>query len=996
VIAAVLFTVALGVELGAPSVEETRRELVSVALQSKDPVSRDQATRILLSDEQRPALFLRGSLSDPDYRVRRRACRLLLVTGDERSLPALLEALEDQDPASDAKVAIAWTAFRLGHPPALEVVRAGLRSPWWHKRLNAVADLAVLEDAGAAALLAGALYDPSWLVRRRALRALRRLDVRPYARALVDLAVDEEWVIRREALEALLELGEPTGVSPLEHGGALAAALLDPEVAIRRMAAQALADRPPAGLSISESIRFSFDHDPDPTVRAALVRAIGRSPEEEGEKLVHKAAGDRSFEVRAAAVEVLRQKEPARAARLVAGIGLVAPSEVAAAARALRRVVDPGALPDLVRAALRGDAGAKIARSLLAELGRAEEWKRPLLEQARTLLAQPTGAARELAADLAARLGGEELAPALLGLVDDASAVVRAAALRAFESLGDSLSLENRGRVALALAPVAVKLAGPLAGALRRTLERLAFRGLTPGALRTLAGAAVRWVRTLSLRSLAIMGEGEDIARQALRDDEPEVRSTAVATLAAALPVGVSDPLASLGDLVAPIDERRRNRSLAEIAACLEDPAALVRRAAARALAALGRPGGMAELQSALREDLRAPSPAVRRRAAEELIRLGQSGNDEARDALVGALVDDDREVRTRAAQALLERPVAPALTAALGEAPPLRYAAARLLAARGVYTGLAGELRPLAEIGTREVERMGEYHPARLSRLLAEKLSAKTRTPALREYLRRFLAPDLIARLAEDLGREVVTHWRGVPAYNMRRQNLYNREIALAVRGLPGLHPKILKALLFQESNLEPLAGNKYDCVGLGAFCRRAAREEGVEMSATFRDFERDTRYTPEQAIAAAVRHLRRKAELLERGPFQRFGTPRGDTYWLFVLAAYNGGHEQVGEAMANAYKVGLELAKVRGLRGAAATELARAHAVRWENLLVPYEAPHDSPLHAMTERRYPWYRPYGRYRKMKGAEAKYHEIGNFPLDILDRAFEGEARDVN
>jgi hypothetical protein len=45
------------------------------------------------------------------------------------------------------------------------------------------------------------------------------------------------------------------------------------------------------------------------------------------------------------------------------------------------------------------------------------------------------------------------------------------------------------------------------------------------------------------------------------------------------------------------------------------------------------------------------------------------------------------------------------------------------------------------------------------------------------------------------------------------------------------------------------------------------------------------------------------------------------------------------------------------------------------------------------MTERRYPWYRSYGRYRKMTGAEAKYHEIGQFPLDVLGRAFEDEER---
>ena len=246
-----------------------------------------------------------------------------------------------------------------------------------------------------------------------------------------------------------------------------------------------------------------------------------------------------------------------------------------------------------------------------------------------------------------------------------------------------------------------------------------------------------------------------------------------------------------------------------------------------------------------------------------------------------------------------------------------------------------------------------------------------------------------MLEQWADALSRDTATEWRGTGPYNMRRQHLYDREVGAAVRLLPGLPPKVLKALLFQESNLDPIAGNQYDCVGLAAFCRRAAKQEDLPMSPLFRDLDADARYVPARAIEAAVRHLARKADLLEKDAFVRFGAPRGRDYWAFVLAAYNGGHDQVAEAMENAHEVGLLLAKERGLRGAPAQAFARRHASAWENLLAPDEELEDSPLYAMTRRRYAWYSPYGRYRKMKGAEAKYHEIGQFPLDILDRAFE-------
>jgi len=157
-----------------------------------------------------------------------------LQLGDESAIPELLAVLQRDEPWSDARVALAWTAYRLGHEPALDLVRRELGSAWWYRRLNAVADLAELGDAGAAPLLEPALYDSTWLTRLKALRALRSWDIRPQARHLLSLVSDEERLVRREALDALRSLHRPTDIDPKEMAGALAQLIADKDVTIRR------------------------------------------------------------------------------------------------------------------------------------------------------------------------------------------------------------------------------------------------------------------------------------------------------------------------------------------------------------------------------------------------------------------------------------------------------------------------------------------------------------------------------------------------------------------------------------------------------------------------------------------------------------------------------------------------------------------------------------------------------------------------------------------
>lgn len=167
---------------GARAVTPT---VVAAALLDANPARRSAAAQAIVAAGRSAVRWLTGSLGHPDYRVRRRACRLILRIGDERALPWLLDLVHRDDPSADVRAAAAWVAYRLGHEPALATVEGELGNPFWHRRLNAVADLAALGDAGAGPWLARALSDRSWLVRLRAIEGLRSIDARPYASAVL-------------------------------------------------------------------------------------------------------------------------------------------------------------------------------------------------------------------------------------------------------------------------------------------------------------------------------------------------------------------------------------------------------------------------------------------------------------------------------------------------------------------------------------------------------------------------------------------------------------------------------------------------------------------------------------------------------------------------------------------------------------------------------------------------------------------------------------------
>jgi len=200
---------------------------------------------------------------------------------------------------------------------------------------------------------------------------------------------------------------------------------------------------------------------------------------------------------------------------------------------------------------------------------------------------------------------------------------------------------------------------------------------------------------------------------------------------------------------------------------------------------------------------------------------------------------------------------------------------------------------------------------------------------------------------------------------------NLYDSVIARSVEACPGLSPKILKSLLAQESNFRPKVINKYGYAGIAQFGRTAAREVGLPVGVA--GSASDQRLVPEKAIPAAARLLNLKAQRLGQLAFSKYGQPTGTDFWKFVLAAYNGGEGTVSLAMGNAYRVGIGKARAKGMVGTDVVVFARKYASNWENLKIGGTG---SPLGRAAAIKFP-----------KIAAQKYHEIGNYPTQIVARA---------
>ena len=197
-----------------------------------------------------------------------------------------------------------------------------------------------------------------------------------------------------------------------------------------------------------------------------------------------------------------------------------------------------------------------------------------------------------------------------------------------------------------------------------------------------------------------------------------------------------------------------------------------------------------------------------------------------------------------------------------------------------------------------------------------------------------------------------------------------YDNVIANAVEWCPGLSPAVLKSLIAQESKFNATVINSYGYAGIAQFGRPAAREVGLNVGIA--GSASDERLDPSKAIPGAARLLNNKAKRLGEIAFSRYGQPDGIEFWKFVTAAYNGGEGTVAVAMGHAYRSGLAQARANNLVGVEAVSFARRYASKWENLKIGGTS---SPLGLAAARFFP-----------NIAVQKYHEIGNYPSQIMAR----------
>jgi Transglycosylase SLT domain len=181
--------------------------------------------------------------------------------------------------------------------------------------------------------------------------------------------------------------------------------------------------------------------------------------------------------------------------------------------------------------------------------------------------------------------------------------------------------------------------------------------------------------------------------------------------------------------------------------------------------------------------------------------------------------------------------------------------------------------------------------------------------------------------------------------------QNRYNQIIDKTVTDLkpifPQLDEKTLKALLIQESGLNPdptQSSNNPSFRGVGQMNSDAAKIGGITD---------EERLDPAKAIPAAARILKAKADYLEGNVSQRgfikYGRPQESDYMKFVLAAYNAGEGAIARAIDLTYQKGLTIAKGQKLNDADAETFAKSYATKWENI-VDRSNPSQSPLAQAT----------------------------------------------
>lgn len=196
--------------------EERDVEGLIRALKDQDYLTRKEAARALkkVGDERAvPALIeaLHYKSWHSDYiilsSVRENSAEALGKIGDTMAIPALIDSMED-DPDDEVRLKATWALGELGDPEAVDALITTLEDKNWGVRRTAANALGRIGDDRAVPALIKALEDNDWHVRKYAAVSLGKMQDKRAIPILLEAMDDEDADVRWKAMLALGKLGE--------------------------------------------------------------------------------------------------------------------------------------------------------------------------------------------------------------------------------------------------------------------------------------------------------------------------------------------------------------------------------------------------------------------------------------------------------------------------------------------------------------------------------------------------------------------------------------------------------------------------------------------------------------------------------------------------------------------------------------------------------------------------------------------------------------------
>jgi HEAT repeat protein len=338
---------------------------------------------------------LRG-LKSSNPEARKEAAQKAGASGNARAVPALIEAIRDED--APVRVAVMEALGRLGDPKAIEPLTGFLVNPVKKERRSKY-EHHEAHDITAAAMALSALGEAAF-------------------ESLLAALLSESREVRRASVQALGAFRSPRAVAPLVR------ALDDSRSEVRKAAALALGDR--GDRSALTSLSQALAHK-DPDTRRAAAEALGKLGGDDAVLLLARAVEDREESVQMTVIAALKGISGASAAlSLKPALHGGRKTVRAAAAAALKSISIPAATAEerAAIAVLTGDFAAAVREGHVAV--------KPLTEALHSADVQH----RRLAASSLGELAPPRAVPSLIRALRDHDAEVRETAARALSGIG--------------------------------------------------------------------------------------------------------------------------------------------------------------------------------------------------------------------------------------------------------------------------------------------------------------------------------------------------------------------------------------------------------------------------------------------------------------------------------------------------------------------------------------------------------------------------------